>query len=132
MACGCEGINDFTIKQGAVFGPVANALAPSIYFQETVNNIPIDITGYTAQMVIRFPQDSEFVLVLSSEEVAPNSRLILNGPDGSVAPFFSEETTAEMELGTYCYQVFLFDEDGMKIFMAGGNINVAYTLPEEV
>ena len=132
MACGCDELNDFVIKQGAVFGPTTNTLAPSIYFQELVNNVAIDISDYTAQMVIRFPQDADFIKVLTTEDVAPNSRLILNGPDGSVAPYFSPEDTAAMELGTYCWQIFLFDEDGIKIFMAGGNLEVAYTLPEEL
>jgi hypothetical protein len=66
------------------------------------NNIPTNLTGYTAKMQIRSSYNSPIVIELSTE----NSRIILGGINGTID--LKIEDSVIIEAGNYYYDLDLY------------------------
>lgn len=67
-----------------------------------VNQDPIDLTGYTARMQLRTSFDAEEA---SLELTTENDRISLGGSNGEIQLTVDAETMADMDTGSYKYDL---------------------------
>lgn len=90
-----------TCWQGKTFEKV-------FYLKDSQDNI-INLSGYTARMQVRPTLESETVTI---ELTTENSRIDINGDDGSVTLYIADEDTEGIEAGTYKYDLELISAGG--------------------
>ena len=74
-----------------------------------INNVPVDLTGYTAVMDVRpTPNSSTLITQLTTE----NGGLILNQVTGQVEIFISASDTSDLPLGEFQYDVNITSDSG--------------------
>lgn len=132
MSCGCNDYNpaDFTLYQNTVFGPTDDDLAPSIYYVVKINGVVIPLTGYTAKMSMRPVGGGSDTLTLESIDSPPLTCLVINAPDGSIAPYFNP-ADVDMLPGFYEFDILLNKDTDPPIYLIGGTITVKETVTIE-
>ncbi len=132
MSCGCNDYNpaDFTLYQNTVFGPTDDNLAPSIYYRVKLNGEIIPLTDYSAKMSMRPVGGGDDTLTLLSVASPPASCLIINAPDGSIAPYFNPDDV-NMPAGFYEFDILLNKDSEPPIYLIGGTITVKETVTAE-
>lgn len=125
MTCCSDDDNNpasFSMYQNATFGPSDDNLTPSIFFRPKVNGVAVDLTGYVSQFVMRPINSTTDTITLLSTDSSPNSRLIQDNVDGSIAPYFNADDV-DMPLGQYFYFLTM-EKSGETVFIASAIINV--------
>jgi len=65
------------------------------------NNVPVDLTGYSARMQLRSKYDSSAVLTLSTA----TGEIVITGPTGQIAITASATQTQAIASGIYVYDL---------------------------
>lgn len=106
----------FTLRQGESFDQ-------TIYFKNEDKTI-FPLTGYTGKMDVRNTSGSAAVIRISSGD-----GITINGAAGSVRLEIDKAETATLKPGSYAYDLFLTDANGVsKPFLAGSfNITAGIT-----
>lgn len=68
----------------------------------SINNVPVDLTGYTAIMDVRPAPDSATLITQLTTE---NGGITLNQPTGMVQIFISAEDSGDLPLGQFQYDL---------------------------
>lgn len=104
------------------------------YFLETtyvdyVTNLPINITGYTADLKVRPFRESPVLLL---EMSTANGRILLNGPSGGVtAHFLPADTAPASQITAWnegVYDLLLTDPNGIVVRLLRGKVIVLGTV----
>jgi hypothetical protein len=90
----------FTADQGATFNQV-------IVWRDSTNT-PVDLTGYTARMQIRYKVSSSVALSLTTE----NGRITLGGTNGTITLSISASDMEDLPSGPYTYDLELETDGG--------------------
>lgn len=91
---------------------------------------PVDLTGCSAVMHIREKTDSPDILLTLSTE---NSRILLGGAAGTIAPYMSDEDTALITgWKSGVYDLKLIFPDGSSIFFVEGSVVADYKVTRGV
>jgi hypothetical protein len=88
--------DNFIIEQGATFSTSLTV------YNDLAREEPVDLTGYTARMMIRTDYENPAALVSLTTE---NSRITLGGDEGTIALFISATDTAGFTKGNYVYDL---------------------------
>lgn len=106
----------FTLRQGESFDQ-------TIYFKNEDKTV-FPLTGYTGKMDVRNTSGSAAVIRISSGD-----GITINGAAGSVRLEIDKTETATLKPGSYAYDLFLTDANGVaKPFLAGSfNITAGIT-----
>lgn len=88
------GTYDFLIEQGATF-------TATITWRD-VNDVPVNLTGYTARMQIR---PSEASATVTLELTTANARITLGGSAGTISLNVTATDTALLGAGAYVYDL---------------------------
>lgn len=96
------GVHNFTIEQGADFS------LPLLYQDENGN--PIDLTGWSADMMIRTTVDSPTPLISLSSSLGGG--ITLGGPAGTIVISIDETTTQQFAGGIAVYDLLLLNSLG--------------------
>jgi hypothetical protein len=110
------GFHPITIEQGA------NVVIPLIIW--TVLNVPppVDLTGYTAAMMIRQNiNDPNPVISLSS----PSNGIVLGGTAGTITITISPSMTSPLNPGMYVYDLKIIDSNGNPQRLLQGPVTVS-------
>lgn len=70
------------------------------------NDVPVDLTGYTAEMQIRKQSDDDIVLELLSSSMT-GARLIITPLEGKVVIYLTTAATKSVPAATYNYDLAL-------------------------
>jgi hypothetical protein len=95
------GLYNMTCYQGATFNPI---------FVSTIDDTPVNYTGYTGKMQVRRYQkdDSDLIITFST---ASNSLSLTSA--GWVAPYATAAQTTALEQGNFFYDIELTDSSGV-------------------
>ena len=91
---------DITCYQGATFG---------YEFTWLVDDVPVDLGGYTAAMQVRPTHDSDDVLV----DLTDGAGLTLGGAAGTIDLAIDADSTAAIPAGSHVYDLELTDPFGI-------------------
>jgi hypothetical protein len=86
----------FVIEQGATFS------APVTVYNDLARTDPVDLTGYTARMMVRSDYENPTALVSLTTE---NGRITLGGAAGTITLLISATDTAGFTKGDYVYDL---------------------------
>jgi len=91
-----------------------------------VDNLPVDITGYTASMQVRQFVDSTSVIV---ELSTSNGKIVINGPLGQINLTLTAAQTAALAAGSYLYDLNITSPGGYvyKILQGSFIVNASVT-----
>lgn len=90
---GTAGIYNGVIDQGATW------TVNIVYYD--YNNVPVNLTGYSARMQLRSKFDSSAVLTLSTA----TGEIVITGPTGQIAITASATQTQAIASGIYIYDL---------------------------
>ena len=85
------------------------------------DNTPVDLTGYTATMMIREDLDSA---VVAMEISTNNGRITLGGAAGTIDIEVSSTDTDQMAEGTYVYDLVIEDGSSVVTRLLEGTLEV--------
>lgn len=86
------------------------------------NNVPIDVTGYSASMQIRDAPNGGNILASFS---SPSTGIVIGTIDGTVTLTISNTTTAGWTFTNAVYDVLITDGGGNKFRLVEGSIYVS-------
>jgi tRNA threonylcarbamoyladenosine modification (KEOPS) complex Pcc1 subunit len=66
-----------------------------------IGGVPVNLSGYTADMQVRYATDSSIIVELSTS----NGRITIDSADGRVNLYISATDTAALPAGTYQYDL---------------------------
>ena len=95
------GLYNMTCYQGATFNPV---------FVSTIDDDPVDYTGYTAKMQVRQYQKDDSDLIITFDSASSGIALTSYG---WVAPFATNTQTAALPLCNFFYDIELTAANGI-------------------
>lgn len=104
---------DLEIDRGETFSPELTWLDE--------NELPIDVTGYTAKMQLRSKERGHFVVELSTE----NGRITLGGATGVIRLNLESTVTRRIDWTRGEYDLFLIAPGGQVERLIAGNVKVA-------
>lgn len=87
-----------------------------------INNLPVDITGYSAQMQVRQFTDSVSPLTTAS---TANGKIVLNGALGKINITLAATETATFPVNNYIYSLQLTSPGGIVTELLNGNFIVS-------
>lgn len=92
-------MSDLTVPQGTTYTATA---------QLRVDEVPVDLTGFQARMQIRNGRSKQSALICDLTEA--NGRItVSDGPNGMATITLDSVTTAELDPGTYYFDIEAFD-----------------------
>ena len=107
------GVKDLTIIQGGTF---------DIYWVLSIDGTVVDLTGYTAELVVRQSVgDADAILTLSTE----NGGIIITPEDGKIQLYISSEDTRALSFRNAVYNLELTVSEVTNRLLQG-NISVSF------
>lgn len=92
---------NFTLWEGATFRKRLT------FYSDSEGEVPVDLTGYTSELVIRTKPRGASLLTLDTE----NDGITLDD-EGNIELFISDEDTAALDWDSGVYDLTLTDPDG--------------------
>ena len=107
------GLYNALIEQGEDFGI-------TVFWKDDAGN-SVDLTGFSAQMMIRQNYDDPYPLVTVS---SPSSGIVLGGTAGTVAISIPVSVTSALPSGCVVYDLKMTDANGLTYRLLQGSINI--------
>lgn len=91
-----------------------------------IDNLPVDITGYTADMQVRYATDTAIIVELSTD----NGRAVISGALGKVTLTLTASQTAALAANNYIYDLNLTAPDSTVTKILTGAFVVAESVTQ--
>ena len=91
-----------------------------------IDNLPVDITGYTADMQVRYATDTAIIVELSTA----NGRAVISGALGKVTLTLTASQTAALAANNYIYDLNLTAPDSTVTKILTGAFVVAESVTQ--
>ena len=91
-----------------------------------IDNLPVDITGYTADMQVRYATDTAIIVELSTG----NGRAVISGALGKVTLTLTASQTAALDANNYIYDLNLTAPDSTVTKILTGAFVVAESVTQ--